>query len=170
MTRLPAALTRPAAAVLAACRVAGLMVATAESCTGGLVAAALTAVAGSSDVVDRGFVTYSNRAKTEMLGVPPALLAAHGAVSEPVARAMAEGALAHSAAQLAVAITGIAGPGGGGPGKPVGLVHFACARAGLPTRSRCEIFAGDRDAVRRQAAAVALAMLKDAAASPAPSP
>ena len=170
MTGLPAALTRPAAAVLAACRAAGLMVATAESCTGGLVAAALTAVAGSSDVVERGFVTYSNRAKTEMLGVPPALLAAHGAVSAPVARAMAEGALAHSAAQVAVAVTGIAGPGGGTPDKPVGLVHFACARAGQPTRVRHEVFAGDRDAVRRQAARLALTMLTDAAAPPAPAP
>ncbi|MDQ0468426.1 CinA family protein [Labrys wisconsinensis] len=115
--------------VLGACQAKGLLVATAESCTGGLVAAALTAVAGSSDVVDRGFVTYSNAAKAEMLGVPPALIGEHGAVSELVARAMAEGAIRHSKAGLSVAITGIAGPGGGSAEKPVGLVHFAASLA-----------------------------------------
>jgi nicotinamide-nucleotide amidase len=114
-----------ASAVLAACRAKGLLVATAESCTGGLVAGALTAIPGSSDVVDRGFVTYSNEAKAQMLGVPPALIERDGAVSESVAIAMAEGAVRHSRAHLAVAITGIAGPGGGTATKPVGLVHFA---------------------------------------------
>lgn len=108
----------------------GLRLATAESCTGGLVAAALTDVPGASDVFDRGFVTYSNEAKNEMLGVPAALIAAHGAVSAETARAMAAGALANSLADVAVAITGIAGPGGGSAEKPVGLVHFACARRG----------------------------------------
>ncbi|MCX7325385.1 MAG: CinA family protein [Hyphomicrobiales bacterium] len=119
-----------AIAALQACRSQGLMLATAESCTGGLVAGALTAISGSSDVVERGFVTYSNEAKSGMLGVPPALIEAHGAVSEPVARAMAEGALVHSRADIAVSVTGIAGPGGGSVAKPVGLVHFACARKG----------------------------------------
>ncbi len=123
-----------AAAVLEACRAAGLMIATAESCTGGMVAAALTDVPGSSDVVERGFVTYSNAAKTELLGVPAELIARHGAVSEPVARAMADGALAASPADIAVAVTGVAGPGGGTPTKPEGLVHFACARRGRATR------------------------------------
>ncbi|HEY9067754.1 MAG TPA: nicotinamide-nucleotide amidohydrolase family protein, partial [Burkholderiaceae bacterium] len=105
-----------------ALRRAGLTIASAESCTGGLIAAACTGIAGSSDWFERGFVTYSNEAKTESLGVPAALIAAHGAVSDAVARAMAEGALAHSRAQIAVAVTGIAGPGGGSPGKPVGTV------------------------------------------------
>jgi nicotinamide-nucleotide amidase len=111
----------------------GLKIATAESCTGGLVVALLTEISGSSAVVERGFVTYSNEAKMELIGVPSELIAAHGAVSEPVARAMAEGALAHSHADVAVSITGIAGPGGGSEAKPVGLVHFALARKGRPT-------------------------------------
>ena len=118
-----------ARAVIAAATERGVMIATAESCTGGLVAGALTAVAGSSAVVDRGFVTYSNEAKHDMLGVPADLISANGAVSEPVARAMAEGAVARSRARLAVSITGIAGPGGGSDDKPVGLVHFAVADA-----------------------------------------
>ena len=109
-----------AAVLLDACRARAVMLATAESCTGGLIAAALTAIAGSSDVVDRGFVTYSNEAKTEMLGVPAALIKSHGAVSEPVARAMAEGAVARSRAHRTVAVTGVAGPGGGTVTKPVG--------------------------------------------------
>ena len=117
-----------AEAVLAACRDAGLKLATAESCTGGLISGCLPAVAGSSDVVDRGFVTYTNEAKQEMLGVPETLLARHGAVSEPVVRAMAEGALANSPADLGVAVTGVAGPTGGTAEKPIGLVHIACAR------------------------------------------
>lgn len=121
-----------AARLLEACRTAGVMLATAESCTGGLVAAHLTEVPGSSDVVERGFVTYSNAAKQELLGVPAALIEAHGAVSAPVARAMAEGAIRASHAGIAVSVTGVAGPGGGSVEKPVGLVHFGCAsRNGL---------------------------------------
>ena len=148
-----------AAEVLAVLGPRGLKAVTAESCTGGMVAAALTAVAGSSSVVERGFVTYSNEAKTEMLGVPPGMIDAHGAVSEPVARAMAEGALSRSRAQVAIAITGIAGPGGGSAEKPVGLVHFARAAVGQPTRHHAEVFAGDRAAVRVAAAMTALGML-----------
>ena len=113
--------------VLAACRAHGWMVATAESCTGGLVAGALTEIAGSSDVVERGFVTYSNAAKMQLVGVPEATLVAHGAVSRQTAQAMAQGALARAPVALSVAITGIAGPGGGSAEKPVGLVHFAAA-------------------------------------------
>ncbi|WP_181702824.1 CinA family protein [Chthonobacter albigriseus] len=116
-----------ATALLDAARRAGLKIATAESCTGGLIAALLTEIPGSSDVLDRGFVTYSNEAKAEMIGVPPDLIAQHGAVSEPVARAMAIGALSRSHADLVVSVTGIAGPGGGTDRKPVGLVHFALA-------------------------------------------
>jgi len=111
-------------------RAKGLRLATAESCTGGLVAAALTEISGASDVFDRGFVTYSNAAKCNMLGVADALIEAHGAVSAEVARAMALGAIDHSLADVAVAVTGVAGPGGGSLEKPVGLVHFACARRG----------------------------------------
>ena len=118
-------LRRRAKKLLELCREKGVMIATAESCTGGLIAATLTEIAGSSDVVDRGFVTYSNDAKTEMLKVPAEMIVGHGAVSEPVARAMAEGALAKSRANIAVAVTGIAGPGGGSDEKPVGLVHLA---------------------------------------------
>lgn len=114
-----------AAELLEACRVRGITLATAESCTGGLVAATLTALPGASDVVERGFVTYSNAAKSEMLGVPVWLIERHGAVSEDVARAMAGGALTHSRASLVIAVTGIAGPEGGSPEKPVGLVHVA---------------------------------------------
>ena len=152
-----------AAEVLDLCKRHGLMVATAESCTGGLVAAALTAVPGSSVVVERGFVTYSNDAKAEMLGVPMTVITGFGAVSEPVARAMAEGALVHSRAHLAVAITGIAGPDGGCPQKPVGLVHFAAARRGGTTLARHHVFNGDRDAVRAQAVDTALALMKEIA-------
>jgi nicotinamide-nucleotide amidase len=114
-----------ASELLEACRARGITLITAESCTGGLVAATLTAVPGASDVFERGFVTYSNSAKSEMLGVPVWLIERHGAVSEDVARAMAGGALTHSQASLAVAVTGIAGPDGGSAEKPVGLVHFA---------------------------------------------
>ena len=122
-----------AEAVLDACRAAGLRLAVAESCTGGLLAGCLTAVAGSSDVVERGFVTYTNEAKHDMLGVDAALFESAGAVSEEVARAMAEGALAHSPTQISIACTGIAGPSGGTADKPVGLVHLAAAREGQPT-------------------------------------
>lgn len=152
--------------VLEACKSAGLMIATAESCTGGLVAAALTDIAGSSSVVERGFVTYSNEAKAEMIGVPMDLIIAHGAVSEPVARAMAQGALAQSNAGLAVAITGIAGPGGGTDEKPEGLVHFACSRRGHDTvHIRIEFGALGREIVRNRSVVQALTMLRDMATS-----
>ncbi|HUC61811.1 MAG TPA: CinA family protein [Alphaproteobacteria bacterium] len=157
-------LATEAARVLEACRKRALMVATAESCTGGLVAAALTEIAGSSDVVERGFVTYSNDAKTGMLGVPETLIASHGAVSEEVARAMAEGALAHApAAALSVAITGIAGPGGGSAEKPVGLVYLASARRGAKTEVERHVFKGDRRAIRFASASRALEMLLERA-------
>ncbi len=136
-----------------------LSVTTAESCTGGMVAAALTDVAGSSAVFERGFVTYSNQAKIDLLGVPEEILSAHGAVSEPTARAMAEGALANSRADVAVAITGVAGPDGGSPEKPVGLVHFATARTGRKTRHLAHTFPGDRAAVRAAATETALGLL-----------
>ena len=136
-----------------------LKIATAESCTGGLIAAACTALAGSSGWFERGFVTYSNEAKAESLGVDPPLIAAHGAVSEPVARAMAEGALAHSRAQLAVAVTGIAGPGGGTATKPVGTVWLATARVGAETRAERLQLGGDRAAIREQTVRRALARL-----------
>jgi len=141
-----------------------LKIATAESCTGGLVAALLTEIPGSSAVVERGFVTYSNEAKTELIGVPAALIASHGAVSEPVARAMAEGALKSSRADVAVAITGIAGPGGATATKPVGLVHFGLAQKGAQTR-HWERRYGDlgRETVRHRAVEDALALLEEAA-------
>lgn len=131
-------------------------IAVAESCTGGWVAKCLTDVAGSSGWFERGFVTYSNAAKREMLGVPAATLEAHGAVSEPTVLAMAEGALQHSHAGVAVAISGIAGPGGAGPGKPVGTVCMAWCEAGGRSRVETRHFAGDRAAVRRQAVQHAL--------------
>ena len=155
----PRELEYRAAAVLDRCRAAGLKLAIAESCTGGLVAACLTEIAGSSDVVERGFVTYSNAAKTEMLGVPAALIAAHGAVSEPVVRAMAEGALSYAAVDISVAVTGIAGPGGATEAKPVGLVHLACARAGAEVRHQRRLYEGTRAAVRLAAVETALEML-----------
>lgn len=145
--------------VLQACRRRGLKVVTAESCTGGLVAATLTAIAGSSDVVERAFVTYANEAKREMLGVSWDALLGHGAVSEPVARAMAAGALARSAADLAVSVTGVAGPGGGSPDKPVGLVHLAALRSGHDPIVERHVFPGDRDSIRRVSVLTALAML-----------
>jgi nicotinamide-nucleotide amidase len=154
-------LARAAARVLERCRARGLTVATAESCTGGLVAGALTEIAGSSDVVDRGFVTYSDAAKQAMLGVPAAILDRHGAVSRETAEAMARGALAHAPVDLAVAITGIAGPGGGSAEKPIGLVHFAAAARDGRLIHREKRF-GDigRSEVRRLSAAEALAMLE----------
>lgn len=148
--------------LLARARYWGLRIATAESCTGGMVAVALTDVAGSSDVFDRGFVTYSNPAKVEMLGISAETLAAHGAVSEPVAREMAEGALARSGAGLAVSITGIAGPGGSGV-KPEGRVCFGLARHGWPTRVETVDFGAlGRARVRKAAAEHALALLAGA--------
>ncbi len=156
-------LTAKARAVLVACRRAGLTLATAESCTGGMIAAALTEIAGSSDVVERGFVTYSNEAKTELLGVPAALIAAHGAVSAEVAEAMASGVLAHAPVDLAVSVTGIAGPGGATPTKPVGLVYLGIVRLGGACRSERRVFAGDRRAVRHAAVDRALDLLLAAA-------
>lgn len=152
-----------AEAVLARCRANRLTLATAESCTGGMIAAALTDIAGSSDVVERGLVTYSNRAKIELLGVPDGLIARHGAVSAEVARAMAEGALARAPVDLAVAVTGIAGPGGGSAEKPVGLVHLAIARRGDIVRDERRVFPGDREAIRRATVTRALEMLFAAA-------
>lgn len=137
----------------------GLTIATAESCTGGLIAAAITEVAGASSVFMRGFVTYANEAKVEVLGVPEAVLERVGAVSEEVARAMAEGALARADTDIAVSATGIAGPGGGSEAKPVGLVHLAAARRGGATIHERAVFAGDRQAVRAQAVETALALL-----------
>jgi len=160
----PADILHQAEQVLAAARAQKLKIATAESCSGGLVAGALTEIAGSSDVMERGFVTYANAAKTEMIGVPAGLIAAHGAVSEEVARAMAEGVLAHAPVDLAVAVTGIAGPGGSTPSKPVGLVHFACVRRGQATVHDRHVFPGDRSAVRLAAVRVALALLLRGAA------
>jgi len=154
-------LIRLAANVLVAARAKGLMIATAESCTGGLIAGLLTEIAGSSDVVERGFVTYSNEAKEEMLGVARDLLVAHGAVSEPVAAAMAQGALAHSNAQVSVAVTGIAGPGGGSAEKPVGLVYIAAMREGGTAVVERHLF-GDigREQVRLATVEAALTLLK----------
>ncbi|MGL4441553.1 MAG: CinA family protein [Bosea sp. (in: a-proteobacteria)] len=152
--------------VLAACRARGWMAATAESCTGGMVAAALTAIAGSSDVVERGFVTYSNDAKIEMLGVTAGLIVAHGAVSREVAREMARGAVSRSRADIAVSITGIAGPGGGSEAKPVGLVHFATAiRDGEIVRLERRYGEIGRDPVRRAATIDALGLILQAAGS-----
>ncbi|MBD3832150.1 CinA family protein [Brevundimonas bullata] len=151
------------AAVIASALKAGVMVATAESCTGGLVSGALTAIAGSSAVLDRGFVTYSNEAKTEMLGVPDDLLARFGAVSEPVARAMALGAVARSRASASVSITGVAGPGGGSAEKPVGLVHFAAAGPdGAIVHVERRFGDIGREAVRLESVRVALSLLLDA--------
>ena len=155
--------TTAAADVIAVYAAKGLTLVTAESCTGGLVAAALTGVSGASAVVERGWVVYSNAAKQQELGVSAALLEQFGAVSEPVALAMAEGALAHGGGDVAVSITGIAGPTGGTAEKPVGLVHFACQRKGFPPKAVHHVFAGDRDQVRAQATLTALALLGEAA-------
>ncbi|MDF1720384.1 MAG: CinA family protein [Minwuia sp.] len=147
--------------LLEAFRQLGLTVATAESCTGGLIAGTLTEVAGSSDVVDRGFVTYSNEAKQDMLGVPPALIREHGAVSEPVAIAMAEGALRNGRADVTVSVTGVAGPGGGTDTKPVGLVHIACARRGKPTLHQRHLFTDKgRSAIRQDTIAEAFRIMR----------
>lgn len=147
--------------VVVAAAAKNLMIATAESCTGGLVAGALTAVAGSSAVVERGFVTYSNAAKTSMLGVPADLIADHGAVSEAVARTMVLGAIQHSGATVSVSVTGIAGPGGGSEDKPVGLVHFAaCGRDGV-VHAEHRFGEVGREAVRLASVRTALEMLLD---------
>ncbi len=149
-------------AVFNALKARKLTLATAESCTGGLVAAAITDIPGSSDVFERGFVTYSNAAKTEMLGVPADLIARHGAVSREVAEAMAVGALVHSRADIAVSVTGIAGPGGATPGKAVGLVHFAVAKKGMaPVCSVSSFGEIGREQVRRAARDRALQLVID---------
>jgi nicotinamide-nucleotide amidase len=155
-----------AVALLDLCKAKKLMVATAESCTGGLVAGALTDIAGSSAVVERGFVTYTNEAKQEMLDVPGETLRQRGAVSRETAEAMAQGVLAHSRADLAISVTGIAGPGGGTAAKPVGLVHFAAAQRGGPLTHRERRY-GDlgRAEVRRLSVLEAIAMLTELAAA-----
>lgn len=137
----------------------GLRLATAESCTGGLIAGCLTAVAGASDIFNHGYVTYANEAKTGLLGVPQDQIDQNGAVSEPVSRAMAEGALGDDDADVAVSVTGIAGPGGGSAEKPVGLVHISVARIGAQTLHERHIFAGDRTQVRLQSVEAALQLL-----------
>jgi nicotinamide-nucleotide amidase len=155
------ALLAQAREILDRARTQGLRIAAAESCTGGLIAALFTEIPGSSDVFERGFVTYSNEAKEDLLGVPADLIHRHGAVSEQVARAMAEGALKHSLAQIAVAVTGIAGPGGGSAEKPVGLVYIAAAKLDGDTRTK-EQRLGDigRSAVREKTVSEALGLLK----------
>lgn len=156
----PKDLTEQASILLQSCRNAGVKLATAESCTGGLVASCLTEISGSSDVFDRGFITYSNEAKNIMLDVPMCLIQRYGAVSEPVARAMAEGAITHSLAVLSIAVTGVAGPGGGTDEKPVGLVHVASAKRGKKTRHRAEHY-GDlgRSGIREATVRTAIKML-----------
>ena len=149
--------------ILTACRARGLKVATAESCTGGLVAAALTDIAGSSDVVDCGFIVYSNDAKQLMLHVPAAVIGDNGAVSRATAEAMAQGALRRSGADLAIAVTGIAGPGGGSADKPVGLVHFAAAGAGRLIHREKRFGAIGRGEVRRRSVLEALMLLEELA-------
>jgi nicotinamide-nucleotide amidase len=151
-----------AAALLETCRRAGLKIATAESCTGGLISATLTDVAGSSDVFDRGFVTYSNAAKEAMLAVSPFLIEVHGAVSEAVALAMAEGALVYSNADITVSVTGVAGPGGGSAEKPIGLVHFGAARRDGRRRTlACRFGDIGRSAVRTAAVRQAFELLRE---------
>lgn len=165
MNELTDAIELQAIRVLDLCRARGLSVSTAESCTGGLVAGALTDIAGSSDVVDRGFVTYSNKAKMQVLGVSAETLRAHGAVSEETAREMAAGLIRVARTSLGVSITGIAGPGGGSADKPVGLVHFAAQNDKGEVIVRREIFAGqDRAGVRQLSVLTALAMLAELAA------
>ena len=153
-----------ATAVLDAYRGRGWKLATAESCTGGLVAAALTAIAGSSDVVERGYVTYSNAAKIELLGVPEPIILKHGAVSAETAAAMAAGAARRAGVDVAVSITGVAGPGGGSDEKPVGLVHLGLARRGRGGRSERHVFPGDRTGIRHAALIRALELLQAEAA------
>jgi nicotinamide-nucleotide amidase len=148
-----------AARLVMLCRARNVTLATAESCTGGLVAAAITAIPGSSAVLDRGFVTYSNNAKTELLGVPAGLIEAVGAVSEAVARRMAEGAKKHAKVDIAVSVTGIAGPDGGSAEKPVGTVWFGLANRHGDLFTRHKLFAGGRDAIRTASVTYALTLL-----------
>lgn len=145
--------------VVAICKRRGLTIATAESCTGGLVASIITEIPGASDVFTHGFITYANPAKVSMIDVPESSIASHGAVSEPIARAMAEGALNTAGTSLAIGVTGIAGPGGGSAKKPVGLVHIACAAVGAPTQHRECHFDGSRTCIRLKSVEVALVML-----------
>ncbi len=156
----PSALMEKASNLLEAYRRAGLTIATAESCTGGLIAGCLTEIPGASDVVERGFLTYSNEAKHDLLGVPMELIRAHGAVSAEVAEAMAAGALERSAADAVVSATGIAGPGGATADKPVGLVYLGAARRGLAPMHQRHVFAGERGAVRLAAVEAALDLLR----------
>jgi nicotinamide-nucleotide amidase len=157
---IPDDLLAEAEALLTACRAGSIRLAAAESCTGGLITATLTAIAGASDVVDRGFVTYSNEAKHQLVGVPMGLIQTDGAVSETVARAMAEGALARSRATIAISVTGVAGPGGGTLEKPVGLVWFGLAKRGQPAISEQRLLPGDRNGVRTAAVRHAFAMIR----------
>ena len=154
------ALLDEAAALLDACRAKRVKLATAESCTGGLIAAVLTAIAGSSDVMECGFVAYSNQAKIELLGVPADLICAAGAVSEPVALSMANGALFRSYADIVVSVTGVAGPGGGSADKPVGLVCFGLAQRGHDVVSERHVFQGDRTAIRVAVVEKAFALIR----------
>lgn len=157
---IPDDLLAEAETLLAACRARSIRLATAESCTGGLIAATLTAVPGASDVIDRGFVTYSNEAKHEQVGVPMTLIQTDGGVSETVARAMAEGALARSRATIAVSVTGVAGPGGGTAEKPVGLVWFGLAKKGQPAITQSLLLPGDRTSIRAAAVRQVFAMIR----------
>jgi nicotinamide-nucleotide amidase len=151
-----------AARLVMLCRGKALRIATAESCTGGLIAAAITAIPGSSEVLDRGYVTYSNTAKTEMLGVPPGLIDAVGAVSEAVARRMAIGAKTKAGTDIAVSVTGVAGPGGGTPEKPIGTVWFGLANRHGDVFTHHRLFSGDRDAIRNASVTFALHLLLEA--------
>jgi nicotinamide-nucleotide amidase len=152
-------ISKKAQLVMAACISRNVMLTTAESCTGGMISTAITQIAGSSQVFERGFVTYTNTAKSDMLGIPESLIEQHGAVSQQVAEAMAEGALSMSMATIGVSVTGIAGPSGGSATKPVGLVHIACAYEGHETRHHRNVFSGDRDSVRQQSVEAALDMV-----------
>jgi nicotinamide-nucleotide amidase len=158
-------LLQQAEALLNACRTRSVKLSIAEGCTGGLVAAVLTAIPGSSDVLERGFVAYSNQAKSDLLGVPSELISDAGAVSEPVAQRMAEGALTRSDADIAVSLTGVLGPGGGSAEKPLGLVCFGLAQRGRPITSEHQNFAGERTAIRMAAAERALALISAALTS-----
>ncbi len=159
MTGANDTLLRKARAILDACIAQGVTVATVESCTGGLLSATITELPGSSRMFTHGFVTYANEAKTEMVGVPAELIETHGAVSEQVARAMAEGGIKTSRATLAISITGIAGPDGGSAEKPVGTVHFALAMEGQATLHQHKVFQGDRNVIRMAAVDAALDMI-----------
>jgi len=156
MTVFPDALLQKATAILAVCKQQGFTIATAESCTGGLLSSLLTELPGSATMFTHGFITYANEAKSDMLGVSADVIQEHGAVSEPVARAMAEGALKNAHANLAIAITGIAGPDGGSDAKPTGTVHFACAVNGKATTHQMHVFTGERSKIRLTAVEMAL--------------